>query len=112
MFTDQSFRNVGFPLNTNSNEAGRGRVTGIADDYMRFRVPSLRNVEHTAPYGSFGQFATLKELLDYFDNGVIDAANLDPILKADNNRIPLTESEKIALIAFMNTLTDHVFLGL
>ena len=111
LFTDQSFRNIGFPVNTDSNEAGRGRVTGIATDFMSFRVPSLRNVEYTAPYGSFGQFATLKSVLDYFDNGVLNAANLDPIFKNNGNRIPLTEVEKENLIAFMKTLSDREFTG-
>ncbi|WP_461533897.1 cytochrome-c peroxidase [Sinomicrobium sp.] len=109
LFTDQSFRNIGFPTNPNPDEAGRGRVTGKPEDYMSFRVPSLRNVEYTAPYGSFGQFSTLKEVLDYFDNGVIDAPNLDPILKENGNSIPLTEGEKEELIAFMKTLSDANF---
>lgn len=112
LFTDQSFRNIGFPINPASNEAGRGRVTGDPDDYMSFRVPSLRNIEYTAPYGSFGQFENLKEVLDYFDEGVLYAENLDPIFKDNNNRIPLTEQEKIDLILFMKTLTDYTFLGL
>lgn len=109
LFTDQSFRNIGFPLNTNTNEAGRGRVTGIAADFMSFRVPTLRNIEYTAPYGSFGQFSTLKSVLDYFDNGVLDADNLDPIFKNNGKRIPLTEEEKTNLIAFMKTLNDAEF---
>jgi len=111
LFTDQSFRNIGFPLNPDSNEAGRARVTGIPADYMSFRVPSLRNVEFTAPYGSFGQFPTLRNVLDYLDSGVLDSENLDPILKNNGNRIPLSESEKVNLIAFMKTLTDREFLG-
>ena len=112
LFTDQSFRNIGFPINPDSEEGGRARITGLVEDYMRFRVPSLRNIEYTAPYGSFGQFATLEDLLDYLDNGVLEADNLDPILKDNNNRIPLTEDEKTNLIAFMKTLSDAEFLGL
>lgn len=111
LFTDQSFRNIGFPLNTDTNEAGRGRVTGIPSDFMSFRVPSLRNVEYTAPYGSFGQFSNLRAVLDYFDNGVLDADNLDPIFKENGKRIPLTEQEKDNLIAFMKTLSDTQFVG-
>lgn len=110
LFTDQSFRNVGFPLNPSIEEAGRARVTGIPSDYMSFRVPSLRNVEHTAPYGSFGQFSTLKAVLDYFDNGVLDADNLDPILKENGNRIPLSEQEKQDVISFLKTLSDTSFI--
>lgn len=111
LFTDQSFRNIGFPLNTDIEEAGRARVTGREEDYMRFRVPSLRNIEHTAPYGSFGQFTTLKEVLDYLDNGVLDADNLDPIFKDNGNKITLTENEKSNLISFMKTLSDSQFIG-
>ncbi|GLB49865.1 cytochrome-c peroxidase [Neptunitalea lumnitzerae] len=110
LFTDQSFRNIGFPINTSVDEAGRARVTGNMNDYMSFRVPTLRNIAYTAPYGSFGQFATLKEVLDYLDEGVLYADNLDPILKDNNNRIPLTETEKSDLIAFMNTLSDTNFI--
>ncbi|MGE8552452.1 MAG: cytochrome-c peroxidase [Chryseobacterium jejuense] len=109
LFTDQSFRNIGFPINTNTNEAGRGRVTGLPEDYMSFRVPSLRNVEYTAPYGSFGQFPTLRAVLDYFDKGVLDGNNLDPVFKNNGNRIPLTEQEKTNLILFMKTLSDREF---
>lgn len=111
LFTDQSFRNVGFPLNPSTEEAGRARVTGIPKDYMSFRVPSLRNAEYTAPYGSFGQFPTLKAVLDYFDGGVLDADNLDPILKANGNRIPLNEQEKEDVISFIKTLSDSTFIG-
>ncbi|VTR35114.1 cytochrome-c peroxidase [Sphingobacterium thalpophilum] len=111
LFTDQSFRNVGFPLNPSTEEAGRARVTGIPADFMNFRVPSLRNAEYTAPYGSFGQFPTLRAVLDYFDNGVLDADNLDPILKENGNRIPLSEQEKQDIINFIKTLSDSKFVG-
>lgn len=112
LFTDESFRNIGFPEHPDTvEESGRGRVTGSEDDLYRFRVPSLRNIAYTAPYGSFGQFASLKEVLDYFDQGVLDYPNLDPILKNNNRRIPLTEAEKEALIAFMQTLSDPQFIG-
>lgn len=109
LFTDQSFRNIGFPLNPDNEEAGRARVTGIEADYMRFRVPSLRNVAYTAPYGSFGQFATLEDVLNYLNNGVLEADNLDPILKQNGNKILLTDQEKTNLIAFMKTLSDSKF---
>ncbi|KGE12822.1 cytochrome-c peroxidase [Sphingobacterium deserti] len=111
LFTDQSFRNVGFPANSDTQEAGRARVTGLPADYMQFRVPSLRNIVYTAPYGSFGQFATLRDVLDYFDKGVSDAANLDPLLKANGNRIPLNENEKEAILSFLETLSDEEFVG-
>ncbi|MCD8538383.1 MAG: c-type cytochrome, partial [Leadbetterella sp.] len=111
LFTDQRFRNVGFPVHPDPDEAGRARVTGDPADYMSFRVPSLRNAEYTAPYGSFGQFPTLKAVLDYFDKGVRETDNLDPLLKENGNRIPLTEQEKQDIIAFIKTLSDPAFAG-
>ncbi|POR28407.1 cytochrome-c peroxidase [Flavobacterium columnare] len=110
LFTDQTFRNIGFPINPNKDEVGRARVTGEDQDVQAFRVPSLRNIEYTAPYGSFGQFASLKDLLDYFDKGVLNADNLDAILKNNGNKISLTEEEKINLIHFMKTLSDQIFI--
>jgi len=50
-------------------------------------------------------------VLDYFDKGVLDAANLDPILKENGKRIPMTEEEKEAIIAFIKTLSDPKFVG-
>ena len=110
LFTDESFRNIGFPINPNTEEAGRARITGKPEDYMAYRVPSLRNIEHTAPYGSFGQFPTLKSVLDYLNNGVLHSDNLDPILKNNGNKIVLTENEKLQLIDFMKTLSDKRFI--
>lgn len=111
LFTDQSFRNVGFPLNPSTDEAGRARVTGNSADYMSFRVPSLRNIAYTAPYGSFGQFKTLQAVLDYFDKGVLHSDNLDPILKENGSRIPMTPQEKAAIISFLYTLSDESFVN-
>lgn len=112
LFTDESFRNIGFPKHPDQvEEVGRGRVTGSVDDHYRFRVPSLRNIEYTAPYGSFGQFSSLKEVLDYLSSGVENDTNLDPILKNNGRKIPLTEEDKEALIAFMKTLSDPKFIG-
>lgn len=75
-------------------------------------MPSLRNIEFTVPYGSFGQFSTLKEVLVYFDNGVLEAEYLDPIFKDNGNKISLTEHEKTYLISFMKTLSDSEFVNL
>jgi cytochrome c peroxidase len=42
-------------------DAGRFNVTGNEDDRYVFRVPSLRNVELTAPYFHDGSQETLKD---------------------------------------------------
>ena len=44
---------------------GRERVTGRTSDRYRFRVPSLRNVAQTAPYGHSGAFNTLEAVVKH-----------------------------------------------
>lgn len=112
LFTDQSYRNTGLPYNPILKDEGRKRVTGKDSDFLKFRVPSLRNVEYTAPYTHDGRFYTLKALLDFYDSGVIDNPNLDPEFRKVKGRvgIPLTEQEKYDLISFLKTLSDTQFI--
>lgn len=49
---------------------GRARVTQREEDKYRFRTPSLRNVELTAPYGHSGAFNTLEEVIRHHTNPV------------------------------------------
>ena len=111
IFTDNSFRNNGLPVNPSINDIGRYRVTELTEDLHKFKVPSLRNIEKTAPYMHDGRFYTLEAVLNHYSSGVTASATLDPLLQ--NNSvlgIPLTDSEKTKLIAFLKTLTDNQYL--
>ena len=72
---------------------------------MKFKVPSLRNLEVTFPYTHDGRFETLREVLDHYDGNVKQSPTLDPLLQP--NGIDLTEDDKDKIIAFLFTLTDH-----
>jgi len=72
-----------------------------------FRAASLRNIAMSGPYMHDGRFSTLREVIDHYDHGVQDSPNVNPIL-GDLN---LTEEDKDALEAFLNTLTDNIFLS-
>jgi cytochrome c peroxidase len=110
IFTDNSFRNNGLPPNPLLNDKGREEVSGNINDRYKFKVPSLRNVELTAPYMHDGRFGSLESVLNFYSNGVQDSPTLDPKLKDNNNiGIPLSPNEKQALIAFLKTLTDYEF---
>ncbi len=112
IFTDNSFRNNGLPINPSINDKGRYRVTGLDEDKYKFKVPSLRNIEKTAPYMHDGRFYTLDAVLDHYDSGVTQTQNLDPNLQHTGALgIPLSSSEKAQLIAFLKTLTDNEFLS-
>jgi len=111
LMTDNSFRNNGLAINPALNDVGRFRVTQLVADYYKFKVPSLRNVDKTAPYMHDGRFGTLESVLDHYSSGVMDSPTLDPVLKQNGTvGIPLSEKEKTQLIAFLTTLTDNQYL--
>lgn len=110
IFTDNSYRNNGLPINPSVNDIGRYRVTELEQDRYKFKVPSLRNIEKTAPYMHDGRFYTLDAVLNHYSSGVVNTQNLDPSLNNGTLGIPLTTSEKTKLIAFLLTLTDNEFL--
>ncbi|GAB3328520.1 cytochrome c peroxidase [Larkinella ripae] len=112
-FTDQTFRNNGLRMqlaNSKDYDLGRYQITLNLDDYNKFRVPSLRNVEITPPYMHDGRFQTLEQVLEHYINDVQDTPQLDPLLKKTGKTgIPLTADEKSDVIAFLKTLTDYDF---
>ena len=93
-------------------DKGVGALTGQPQDEGLFKVPSLRNIELTAPYMHDGRFATLEQVVEFYDSGVVAHPNLSPPLKATGGaagsplRLNLTPTQKAALVAFMKTLTD------
>jgi cytochrome c peroxidase len=110
LFTDQTYRNNGLDQ-SNKTDEGRYIVTLNQADKFKFRVPTLRNAEVTAPYMHDGRFRNLELVLDHYANGVENNATLDTLLKQGGILgISLTSEEKRKIIAFIETLTDHEFL--
>ena len=110
--TDQSYRNNGLSIDPEFNDMGRYRVTGLGSDSLKFKVPSLRNIEATFPYMHDGRIPTLEDVLDFYSGGMTDSPTLDPLFRnADGSLgIPLTAEEKAQIIAFLKTLTDDNFI--
>lgn len=112
LFTDESYRNTGMYYNAQTGDAGRHRVTLLDADWMKFRVPSLRNVEYTAPYMHDGRFYTLEAVLNFYSDQVENQGNLDPVLKQNGHiGIPINNQEKQYIIAFLKTLSDKTFIS-
>lgn len=113
LFTDQSYRNTGLPINPKLDDKGRFNVFENPDDLYKFKVPSLRNVEKSFPYMHDGRFASLEAVLDFYNDGMVDNGNVDEsLLRSDSSfGISLTDEEKGQLIAFLKTLTDDEFLN-
>ncbi len=98
-------------------DLGVGGVTGNTNDNGKFKVPSLRNIEVTGPYMHDGRFATLEQVVEFYNSQVVDNPNLAPQLRNGGpggpggpppgpRRLNLTQQEKDALVAFLKTLTD------
>ncbi|MEQ3665052.1 MULTISPECIES: cytochrome-c peroxidase [unclassified Olleya] len=112
LFTDQTFRNNGLPINPQLNDKGRFNILENPDDLYKFKVPSLRNVEVSYPYMHDGRFSTLEVVLDFYNSGIVDNGNVDASLQKTDGTygISLSAYEKESLIAFLKTLTDNQFL--
>lgn len=108
LFSDFEFRNNGLPVNNALNDSGRAHITRNIADLYKFKTPSLRNIEKTAPYMHDGRMTSLSQVLDHYNSGIVLSNTLDPILQSGS--IPLTLQEKTDLLAFLRTLTDPTFL--
>jgi cytochrome c peroxidase len=107
-FSDFEFRNTG--LDSIPVDEGRYLITLNQGDLGKFKTPSLRNVELTAPFMHDGRFQTLLECVQHYNTGFRYSANLDPNLSfAVKGR--MTQQEMEDLVAFMKTLTDTEFVN-
>jgi cytochrome c peroxidase len=88
-------------------DAGVGIHSAHQKDMGKFKASSLRNVELTAPYMHDGRFKTLDAVIEHYNWSVRPHENLDPILADFVSGLALPEVEKVALTAFLLTLTDH-----
>ena len=85
--TDHRFHAIAMPqigpgkaarFESHHRDVGRMRVTGDAADAYRFRTPSLRNVDQTAPYGHAGAFASLESVVRHHLDPVASLKDYDP----------------------------------
>ena len=106
LFTNYSFQSNGLKVDTTLNDSGRMMVTQKKTDSLLFRVPTLRNIEVTAPYMHDGRYRNLQMVLFHYSTLDTTAYNLHPSLK----KMDLTEDDKRNLVQFLRTLTDPSFL--
>ncbi len=109
LITDNQFHNNG--LDTEYTDMGRYDATGNEMDRARFRTPTLRNIEMTAPYMHDGRFFTLEEVVEHYSDHVKLSPTISPLMElVGNNGAQLTQQEKEDLVAFLRTFTDNEFL--
>ena len=106
----KKFSNNG--LDESFSDLGREIVTGSADDKGKFKVPTLRNIELTAPYMHDGRFNTLDEVIEHYSSGIHVSSTIDPLIEfANQGGVQLDAQEKFLLKKFLLTLTDTVFIN-
>jgi len=95
-------------------DLGLGGRLGEADQNGKFKVPTLRNVAKSAPYGHNGYFPTLAMIVNFYN--LRDAPgspwyDLLPEVPETVNRtemadLGLSAREELWIVAFLHTLTD------
>lgn len=106
LYTDNEYKNNGLDAveeMEDFEDPGLGGVNGNIFDYGKFRVPTLRNIEHTAPYMHDGRLATLEDVLDEYSSGGHGVINEDPNIQS----FTLSDQDKQDLIAFLKMLSDE-----
>jgi cytochrome c peroxidase len=102
-FTLNAYANIGVGTDKPGPDAGRYAVTHDARDWGVFKVPTLREIEHTAPYMHDGSLKTLDEVVEFYNKGGIPNKNLDSNIR----QLHLTEQQKSELVAFLKSLSGE-----
>ncbi len=117
-FTGGAYGKSTATINTDLKNAMEIDKKGLANNglkdntgaFKKIKIPTLRNIEYTAPYMHDGRFNTLDEVLDHYDHGMVANENLDEILidkKGFPKKLNLSTSDKQALKVFLLTLSDE-----
>lgn len=102
-FTLNAYANIGIGMDKPDPDVGRYVITKDPRDWGVFKIPTLRDVEHTAPYMHDGSLKTLEEVVDYYNKGGQPNKNLDPNIR----KLNLTDQEKQDLVAFLKALSGE-----
>lgn len=107
LFTDNTFKSNGIPVNIRLNDMGRYKITGKESDQYKFKVPSLRNIELTFPYMHDGRFRNLTEVLNFYRDSSKHSVYSDSLI---HNLGKLSKEDMKLIHTFLLTLTDKTFI--
>lgn len=108
-FSDRAFHNTGVTFRTAAIEfggtlaidGGAGEMSFVALELGRFKTPSLRDVARHPPYMHDGSFATLEEVVRYYDHGGTPNRLIDRRVRP----LHLADEEVKDLVAFLGALS-------
>ena len=111
-YTNSEFEVIGVPEDSIyselSDDLGRGVVHDVPEMQNAFRTPTVRNLDHTAPYMHNGVFNTLDQVMEFYNHGGGIGNGLDvpnQSLAADSLHLDQTEIDQI--LAFLETLNEE-----
>ena len=93
------------------SDQGLIEVTLQPQDMGRFRAPTLRNVEVSAPYMHDGSLATLEDVIEFYAAGGKGQGVANPLKSPFLAGFELQFEQKQDLIEFLHSLTDRQFLN-
>jgi cytochrome c peroxidase len=108
LFKIDAFKSNGLPIDPDLMDEGRKAITGNKNDFLLFKIPTLRNVEFSFPYMHDGRFKKLKEVISHYSELPQSKLLFSKELKSIKE--PFTESQQKDLISFLKTLSDKEFL--
>jgi cytochrome c peroxidase len=91
-------------LGTPDKDSGRYAFFKIGFYDGAFKTPTVRNAAVTAPYMHHGAYSTMAEVIDFYDKGELRRPNQT----LSSTPLHLDDTEKKAIIAFMDALNDVV----
>ncbi|MEO9258064.1 MAG: cytochrome c peroxidase [Crocinitomicaceae bacterium] len=98
-------------LDATFTDHGRMDVTANPSDDGKFKIPTLRNIEYSAPYMHDGRFATLDDVIEHYSSGIELSPSIDVLIEfRDQGGVQLDAQEKALLKAFLLTLSDEKFI--
>jgi len=110
LFTTYGYANIGLPANDlvplDGPDLGLGGDIDDPDQDGKFKIPTLRNITVTAPYGHNGRFATLEEMVAFISDSSAYEAEVPENVSDLVGNLYLTSDEIDDIVAFLNTLTD------
>lgn len=90
----------------------RYHVTGDPQDLGAYKATTLRNIEHTGPYMHDGRFATLEEVVNFYNLELVWSPYVNPLMhKINDGGAELIPQEIQELLDFIRSLEDTVFLN-
>ncbi len=141
IFTDNQFHNIGVGINAmqdrvpelavafmqakqqgidvdvavltdaDTSDLGRFAVDDQLDSLGAFKTSTLRNIAVTAPFMHDGSIATLREVVEHYNNGgaTTPEEKINPFLSGGIKPLDLTDEQIDDLVAFMEALTSPQF---